>query len=65
MFLPWNYLALDDGMGPDGGLGDSFRANEWQQDYPLAYAWHQKVKQRDSVKKTLELVAKLRAEHPQ
>ena len=62
MFFPWDHLALGDGMGPDGGLGDEFRAKEWQQNYPLAYAWHQKLKQRDSVKKTLEIMAKARAE---
>lgn len=62
MFFPWNNLALDDGMGPDGGLGREFREEEWPKDYPKAYAWQQKIKQRPSVQKTMEIMAKARAE---
>lgn len=62
MFVPWDRLALGDGMGPGGGLGDKFRETEWQQNYPKAYAWHQKLLERDSVKKTVEFMNKARAE---
>ena len=62
IFVPWDRLALGDGMGPDGGLGKEFRETEWQQTYPKAYAWHQKLLERDSVKKTVDFMNKARAE---
>lgn len=62
MFVSWDRLIFGMGMGPDGGLGREFREKEWQQKYPKAYAWHQGMMERESVKKTLDIMMKARAE---
>ena len=62
MFAPWNQLALGDLMGPDGGIGREFREKEWPEKYPKAYAWHQKLLQKDSVKKAFKIMMAARAE---
>ena len=62
MFLPWNFLLIGGGMGPDAGLGQEFREKEWPEKYPHHYEWHQKLMERPSVKRALEVVAKAREE---
>lgn len=47
MFLPWNNTALG------GIMGEDFN-KEWQEKYPKAWAWHQRLSEREAVKKTFE-----------
>lgn len=51
MFLPWNNTALSGIMGEDFG-------KEWQEKYPKAWAWHQRLMARDAVRKTFDIKAK-------
>ena len=44
MFIPWNRVALK-------AVGDGNFAKEWEEKYPKAWEWHQKVSNEEGVKK--------------
>jgi glutathione S-transferase len=45
-FVPWHWLVL----APPSIMGEEF-AKEWEEKYPTAWAWHQRLSERESVKK--------------
>ena len=48
MWVPWDNL-IGMAMGPDF-------AKEWEEKYPKCLEWHQRLMDRESVKKVMELV---------
>lgn len=45
-FVPWHWLVL----APPHIMGEGF-GKEWEKEYPHAWAWHQRLSERESVKK--------------
>ena len=46
MFVPWHWLLL----AAPHIMGEGFQ-QDWEKQYPTAWAWHQRLSERDSVKK--------------
>lgn len=55
MFIPWNVTALR-------VMGEGFD-KEWQEKFPKTWEWHQKLMNRDAVKKAFEMKEKAMASH--
>ena len=56
MWVPWNNLAATFVMGPDF-------AKEWEKDYPKTWEWHQRLMNRDAVKRAFEIKAAASGQH--
>ncbi len=56
MFVPWNRAF-------PGHPGTEWKNDGWPKEYPLSYAWNQRLFARDAVKTALKIASETQAAH--